>query len=319
MHTVTFNSNGGSATGNQTIAHGALATKPADPTRANFTFAGWYRDAALTNEWNFSTAAVTADVTLFARWREVEKNGNGNGGIKLLETITWNWGDDEDSFVTKFEYDDQNRIIKISDYLEDFIKTLTYGDDWIKVTWTWVTYDEYSEVVLTKTGNNTITLSSNDDDYSETLTIDNDGYLSKWVSLAFEEGSYSSQEVTFQYQNGNLIKMTNIYIWGGIKGREDVFEFKYDDKKSPFYHCKTPKWFMQFWFFFDDIFGIGFKNNIIEEIRFGGEIGFGNFSFSIEYIYEYDSDGFPTKQTVTHKRDGEEDYTRINTFTYITR
>ena len=261
---------------------------------------------------------VAALVVSAALMSSCGKDDNGDK-IKLLETITSDWGDDGYG-VTKFEYDDQNRIIKISGYWDgklEPIKTLNYGDDWIKVTW--LNYDEYGDrvIVFTKTGNNTITLSTNADGYIETLTIDNDGYLSKWVDVAFDDNR--SQEVTFQYQNGNLTKMTNISLRDGKKGFEEVFEFKYDDKKSPFYHCKTPKWFMQFWFFFDDIFGIGFKNNIIELIGFGEEIGYSNFSFSIEYIYEYDSDGFPTKQTSIEYEDGEVVNTRINTFTYITR
>jgi len=66
--TVEFNSNGGSTVPEQTVTEGALATKPADPTKADYTFAGWYKEAELTYEWNFSTDRVTADITLYAKW-----------------------------------------------------------------------------------------------------------------------------------------------------------------------------------------------------------------------------------------------------------
>ena len=66
--TVTFNSDEGSAVTDQTIAQGALAVKPAAPTRAGFVFGGWYKEATLINEWNFSTDVVNGDVTLFAKW-----------------------------------------------------------------------------------------------------------------------------------------------------------------------------------------------------------------------------------------------------------
>ena len=66
-YTVTFNSNGGSAVAKQTIQNGNWATKPANPTRSGYTFAGWYADSALTFAFNFSTA-ITKNITLYAKW-----------------------------------------------------------------------------------------------------------------------------------------------------------------------------------------------------------------------------------------------------------
>ncbi|MCL2517938.1 MAG: InlB B-repeat-containing protein [Oscillospiraceae bacterium] len=65
--TVTFNSNGGSAVSSQSVASGGKAAKPSDPTRAGYTFAGWYADSGLTAAYNFDTA-VTANLTLYAKW-----------------------------------------------------------------------------------------------------------------------------------------------------------------------------------------------------------------------------------------------------------
>jgi uncharacterized repeat protein (TIGR02543 family) len=66
--TVTFNSQGGSAVTSATVASGAKVTKPTDPTRSGYTFAGWYKESACLNVWNFSTDTVTAIVTLYAKW-----------------------------------------------------------------------------------------------------------------------------------------------------------------------------------------------------------------------------------------------------------
>ena len=66
-HTVTFESNGGSAVAVQTVADGSKVVKPADPTREGFVFDGWCSDAACTAVFDFDTA-ITADVTLYARW-----------------------------------------------------------------------------------------------------------------------------------------------------------------------------------------------------------------------------------------------------------
>ena len=65
---VYFNSQGGSAVAQQTIANNATATEPT-PTRTGYTFGGWYTDADCTdgNAYDFS-AAVTANLMLYAKW-----------------------------------------------------------------------------------------------------------------------------------------------------------------------------------------------------------------------------------------------------------
>ena len=65
--TVTFDSNGGSAVANQTVVSGDKAVKPADPTKAGDNFAGWYKEAAITTEYDFNDP-VTANITLYAKW-----------------------------------------------------------------------------------------------------------------------------------------------------------------------------------------------------------------------------------------------------------
>ena len=68
--TVTFDSKGGSTVTSQTVAHGSKATKPADPTKSGYTFVGWYTNSACTTAYDFNTA-VTADITLYAKWTAV--------------------------------------------------------------------------------------------------------------------------------------------------------------------------------------------------------------------------------------------------------
>jgi uncharacterized repeat protein (TIGR02543 family) len=65
---VTFNSQSGSAVEAQLVASGALAVAPTVPTLASFTFAGWYKEAELINQWDFATDAVSANTTLYAKW-----------------------------------------------------------------------------------------------------------------------------------------------------------------------------------------------------------------------------------------------------------
>ena len=68
-YTVTFDSKGGSAVTAQTVKQGDKVQKPADPTRANYSLAGWAKaDNETSALWNFETETVTEDMTLFARW-----------------------------------------------------------------------------------------------------------------------------------------------------------------------------------------------------------------------------------------------------------
>lgn len=78
-HRVKFDTQGGSSIGDQTPASGSTVTKPADPTRDGYTFAGWYTDEACTKAYDFS-AAVTADMTLYAKWTKKAADNNGGSG-----------------------------------------------------------------------------------------------------------------------------------------------------------------------------------------------------------------------------------------------
>lgn len=65
LHTVTFNSNGGSDVPEQIRAN-AAATKP-DSRKAGYTLVGWYTNEACTAAYDF-TQPVTDSVTLYAKW-----------------------------------------------------------------------------------------------------------------------------------------------------------------------------------------------------------------------------------------------------------
>lgn len=65
LHTVTFNSNGGSDVPEQIRAN-AAATKP-DSRKAGYTLVGWYTDKACTAAYDF-TKPVTDNITLYAKW-----------------------------------------------------------------------------------------------------------------------------------------------------------------------------------------------------------------------------------------------------------
>ncbi len=73
---VTFDAQGGSEVDTQTISYGDSVTEPEEPTRAGYTFAGWYTDAKRGSAWRFADDTsknpdtVTSDITLYAHWEE---------------------------------------------------------------------------------------------------------------------------------------------------------------------------------------------------------------------------------------------------------
>ncbi len=69
-YTVAFNSNGGSVVASLTVESGKAAAKPADPTKAGFTFGGWYTDAELKQAYDFRTN-VSGNITLYAKWNAI--------------------------------------------------------------------------------------------------------------------------------------------------------------------------------------------------------------------------------------------------------
>jgi uncharacterized repeat protein (TIGR02543 family) len=79
--TVTFESNGGSATAPASVAIGDTIPAPAAPTRSGHTFDGWFADdGTVLIEWDCDTDTVPGDVTLYAKWTPNAK-----------PVPTWSW------------------------------------------------------------------------------------------------------------------------------------------------------------------------------------------------------------------------------------
>ncbi len=70
IHTVTFDYNGGSITGDSSklADDGTKINEPDAPEKAAHRFIGWYNGETI---WNFASMTVTEDITLTAKWEEV--------------------------------------------------------------------------------------------------------------------------------------------------------------------------------------------------------------------------------------------------------
>ena len=79
-YTVAFDTRGGSTVPSAMTAQNKTMVAPANPERSGYTFAGWYKDAACTQAWDFAKDVVTADMTLYAKWTKNAVTPGGNGG-----------------------------------------------------------------------------------------------------------------------------------------------------------------------------------------------------------------------------------------------
>lgn len=95
IHTVTFNSDGGSTVASSSVESGEKVSEPVAPTKDNYHFVGWYNGETL---WDFENNAVTSNITLTAKWQRINyvvtfdaANGSATfdqvakAGDKLLE------------------------------------------------------------------------------------------------------------------------------------------------------------------------------------------------------------------------------------------
>jgi uncharacterized repeat protein (TIGR02543 family) len=70
IHTVTFDSNGGSPVEPKTVGDGGTVQPPTAPTKSGHVFVGWYTDTSFSAEYDFDNTPVTSNITLYAKWSE---------------------------------------------------------------------------------------------------------------------------------------------------------------------------------------------------------------------------------------------------------
>ena len=102
FYEVSFEMNGhGTKVATQKIKEGTLATEPAEPTEAGFTFEGWYKEANFENKYDFNTA-VNENITLYAKWtkdvvpptpKTYTIKFDNNGGSGTMDDVVKNEGD----------------------------------------------------------------------------------------------------------------------------------------------------------------------------------------------------------------------------------
>ena len=86
-HWITFNSNGGSPVDPMYVLSGENAGELPTPTRAGYTFGGWYTDTELATA--FQGGALDGDITLYAKW---------NAGIVHYTVVYWQENADDNGY-----------------------------------------------------------------------------------------------------------------------------------------------------------------------------------------------------------------------------
>jgi len=211
----------------------------------------------------FFLAALSATAVVFNSC-EKDDNDGGNGGtsVKLLESISY-----DGELSHKFEYDNENRITKVLVYY-DFtdipgIYTFIYDDNSVSMSFEYppiFANDDFWET-YTKNGN-IITVTKSFFSANTIATIELDAE-EKPVKYIVDSDSYM-QTYTYEYTNGNLVKQDfeEVRKDMSIPAFPAFTTFTYDNKKSPFYYCKTPSWCLDSFLSWAFRSEISIKNNV---------------------------------------------------------
>jgi len=198
--------------------------------------------------------------------------------VILLEEIQYN------NWRYVYEYDDQDRIEKTTRYINgqidrvDIYKYNAVGD-LEEVKYKYEAKPTNNETKTLTRNNNIITIVAVSDTYSEIeIIILNHQGLPENSTLEGEDGSKDTGIYTWN-ENRNLTKVEWTSEWtGGSESGGNTFTY-YDDTKTEFHYCKTPKWVL--WKFN----GYVGANNIKTQTRIGSSTP----TFEYEYVYnEYD-------------------------------
>jgi len=219
-------------------------------------------------------------------------NDDENSKVQLLKSITTYH---DGIWSVNFEYDDKDRITTIFSDEIDVRVIFTYnGDDLVKVMGYVGTMD------FSKNGNK-ITVLWNEEVI--VIELNSDEYP---IKASWENGvggfHYFNKNGTsiYQYLDDNVssVSFDGEQSVMGSNVKSITQKYKYDNKKSPFYNCKTPKWFpihfcISSWWW-HGFYGV--KNNVTEFTYTSIEEDTGDIPTSTyTYTYEYDNNGFATK------------------------
>lgn len=162
-------------------------------------------------------------------------------------------------WLYKFEYDEQHRLSKRYEYNDigtlKSTMTLTYEDDGDLKSVLWVNQDGYTiRSGPAKDGNKISFWGVGISRYEIELNTEGlpENLEHSWQGSMSMANAWSNTKYTYTWVNRNLTQAD--YNVTGVNYFEEEYEksgtntYTYDDKKSPFYYCATPRWFWMWYF-----------------------------------------------------------------------
>ncbi|MDE5566141.1 MAG: InlB B-repeat-containing protein [Anaeroplasmataceae bacterium] len=67
------------------VVKGSKISKPTDPVKKGFEFDGWYKEADYKNEWNFNLDIVEKNLTLYAKWKNIDPDAYLSGYEQVID------------------------------------------------------------------------------------------------------------------------------------------------------------------------------------------------------------------------------------------
>jgi len=210
--------------------------------------------------------------------------------VFLLEEILWAGSD---IYRSVFEYDSHERLIKHTYFnnndLPLIVDSLIYNAEGDLVECTLNFFDAFSSLPgrITKFIKRDNMIYAN---YGVIIELNGQG-------LPVNHKIYEDEE-TLIWQNGNLVKREKVGVLSSAP-LHSISTYTHDNRKSPFYHCKTPKWFFIWFMGMGGFDGFSNANNIIEQKTIVNDD-----IWDIPPIdYTYNNNGFPAtsrqQRTVT--------------------
>ena len=222
---------------------------------------------------------------------DVMQQGDKTKDVILLKEVHYN-----SYWLYTYEYDEQHRLTNRNQYdSNDSLRsmmTLTYDDDGDLISVDWVDVNGYTILSgPTKNGNKISFRGVGMSSYE--VELNTEGLPEKathgWTSQS--TNGWRRATYTYTWVNRNLAQADYNVI--GVSSHGEEYEnsgtktYTYDDMKSPFYHCATPRWFW-LWYYFDTVTACSLNNLIPAD------------SGDETFNYTYNEDGF----LATEKRDG---------------
>ncbi len=128
-YNVEYHSDEGSSVPlNTEVRYEGRITQPTTPTRPGYNFVGWYADEELTYKWDFNNDIVTANTTLYAKWKVIS-SGSKTEQIKV-DVETGRLGKEvvNKTFITRITDANGTKLDQVNfapDSAKDALKSIT--------------------------------------------------------------------------------------------------------------------------------------------------------------------------------------------------